>query len=105
MNCQDAKPMLFDRLLEGGKNRDLDAHLSSCLACREELASLELTHKLMRQGLPEEEPPRRIAFVTDAPARNPLRFWQWSFAGAAAIAMMFAVLAIRRPAPVASPAT
>src|SRR5207247_11227189 len=47
MNCQDAKPLLFDRLLEGGKNRDLDAHLSSCSACREELASLELTHKLM----------------------------------------------------------
>src|ERR1022692_4826378 len=99
MNCEQAKPYLYDRALdEGARDADAEAHLATCAECRAELTDLELTRKLMRQGLPEEEPPRRIAFVADAPARNPLRFWQWSFAGAAVVAMLFAVLAIRRPA-------
>ena len=106
MKCDEAKPYLYDRVLEGVRNEDAEKHLASCESCRGELADLELTKKLMRQGLPEEEPGRRIAFVTDAPvaARNPLRFWQWSFAGAAAFAILFAVLAIRNNAPVATPA-
>jgi hypothetical protein len=101
MNCEQAKPLVYDRVLEGGANAELDRHLVSCADCRAELADLELTHKLMRQGLPEEEPPRRIAFVAEKPATpsyNPLRFWQWSFAGAAALALVFAVLAVWRPA-------
>ena len=107
MNCEEAKPYLYDRVLEGTRHTEAEAHLANCAECRAELADLELTRKLVRQGLPNEEPPRRIAFVADAvdkvPAHNPLRFWQWSFAGAAAVAMLFAVLAIRRPAaPAAS---
>jgi hypothetical protein len=115
MNCEQAKPFLYDRALDEGASAELDQHLASCADCRAELADLELTHKLMRQGLPEEEPPRRIAFIADKPAPssarafdsaavayNPLRFWQWSFAGAAALALLFAVLAVRRPAPAAS---
>jgi hypothetical protein len=109
MNCEQAKPYLYDRALnEITRDPEAEAHVAACQVCRAELADLELTRKLMRQGLPEEEPRRRIAFVADppAPAHNPLRFWQWSFAGAAAVAMLFAVLAIRRPsptAPIASP--
>jgi len=102
MNCEQAKPYLYDRALnEDTRDPEAEAHLATCAGCRAELADLELTRKLMRQGLPEEEPPRRIAFVADAPvaARHPLRFWQWSFAGAAMVAMLFAVLAIRRPSP------
>jgi len=106
MNCEQAKPFLYDRALDEGTNAELDQHLASCADCRAELADLELTRKLMLQGLPEEEPARRIAFVADKPAvsYNPLRFWQWSFAGAAALALLFAVLAVRRPvlAPAAS---
>ena len=63
MNCNEAKPLLYDRALEGTPNKDLDHHLETCTACRADLTDLELTRKLMRQGLPEEEPPRRIAFV------------------------------------------
>src|SRR6266404_7250583 len=103
MNCEQVKSFLYDRALEGAPNQDLDAHLATCQACQSELADLELTHKLMRQGLPEEEPARRIVFAADSPRYNPLRFWQWSFGGAAAFAMLFAVLAVRRPAVVASP--
>ncbi len=99
MNCEQAKPFLYDRALGEGASPELDQHLASCAECRAELADLELTRKLMRQGLPEEDPPRRIAFVADQPVAsyNPLRFWQWSFAGAAALALLFAVLAVRRP--------
>ena len=115
MNCEQAKPLLYDRALGEGASAELEQHLSSCADCRAELADLELTRKLMLQGLPEEEPARRIAFVADKPAPssarafdsaavsyNPLRFWQWSFAGAAALALLFAVLVVRRPAPAAS---
>src|ERR1035438_124332 len=115
MNCEQAKPFLYDRALDEATSPELDQHLASCADCRAELADLELTRKLMLQGLPEEEPARRIAFVADKPAPssarafdsaapqyNPLRFWQWSFAGAAALALLFAVLVVQRPAPAAS---
>jgi hypothetical protein len=103
MNCEQAKPFLYDRALGEVAGPDLDQHLASCGDCRAELADLELTRKLMLQGLPEEEPARRIAFVADKPVAsyNPLRFWQWSFAGAAALALLFAVMVVRRPAPLA----
>jgi hypothetical protein len=111
MNCEQAKSFLYDRVLEGAINPELDAHLSTCQACQSELADLALTHQLMRQGLPEEEPARRIVFAAEVAPRynvNPLRFWQWSFAGAAAFALLFAALFVadvmRRPAVIA-PAT
>jgi hypothetical protein len=110
MNCEQAKPFLYDRALGETTSPELDRHLASCADCRTELADLELTRKLMLQGLPEEEPARRIAFVAEKPtpssarafdstaaSYNPLRFWQWSFAGAAALALLFAVLAVRHP--------
>jgi hypothetical protein len=99
MNCEQAKPFLYDRALGEGASAEFDQHLAGCTDCRTELADLELTRKLMLQGLPEEEPARRIAFVAEKPAAafNPLRFWQWSFAGAATLALLFAVLAMRHP--------
>jgi hypothetical protein len=100
MNCEQAKPFLYDRALDEATSPELDQHLASCADCRAELADLELTRKLMLQGLPEEEPARRIAFVAEK-SYNPLRFWQWAFAGAAMLALLFAVLAVRRPAPAA----
>ena len=97
MNCEETKHLLYNRALGEETNRAaLDEHLASCPGCRAEMADLELTRKLLVKGLPEEEPARRIAFVMEAP-KHPLRFWQWSFAGAAAMAVLFAVLAVRRP--------
>lgn len=103
MNCTDVKHLLFDATLGEVTDRTaVEQHLASCPGCRAELADLELTRKLLVQGLPEEEPARRIAFVTEAP-KIPLRFWQWSFAGAAAVAVLLAVLVVERP-PQAGPA-
>ncbi len=98
MNCEAYRKSLFEEALGEG-TAELRDHLKGCAECRAELDRLKLTRKLMVQGLPEEEPPRRIVFTADRPARNPLRFWQWSFAGAAAFAVFFAVLAMR-PQPV-----
>lgn len=97
MSCETYRNSLFDEALGEG-TAELRAHLRDCAECRAEFDRLKLTRKLMVQGLPEEEPPRRIVFTADRPVRNPLRFWQWGFAGAAAFAVFFAVLAVRRPA-------
>jgi hypothetical protein len=104
MSCETYRNSLFDEALGEG-SAELREHLKSCAECRAELDRLKLTRKLMVQGLPEEEPPRRIVFTADKRAPNPLRFWQWGFAGAAAFAVFFAVLAVRKPAPVAPTVT
>jgi len=98
MSCDTYRKSLFEEALGEG-SAELRAHLTDCAECRAELDRLKLTRKLMVQGLPEEEPPRRIVFTGERTAApNPLRFWQWSFAGAAAFAVFFAVLAVRKPA-------
>jgi anti-sigma factor RsiW len=42
----------------------VEKHVADCPRCREELQSLDLTRAALL-SLPEEEPPRRIAFVSD----------------------------------------
>ena len=103
MSCDTYRKSLFEEALGEG-SAELRAHLKDCAECRAELDRLKLTRKLMVQGLPEEEPPRRIVFTGEftgerTAAPNPLRFWQWSFAGAAAFAVFFAVLVVRKPTP------
>ena len=65
MNCQaiDIKAYSFG---EGpaADRRATELHLNSCDHCRTELAQLQLVHAALG-GLREEEPPRRIAFVSD----------------------------------------
>src|SRR3989442_4910887 len=98
MNCEETKHHLYNAALGEETGPDLEQHLASCAACREELAALPMTRNLLVRGLPEEEPPRRFASVAEVPARpNLLRFWQWSFAGAFAAPTLAAVLAVRRP--------
>jgi hypothetical protein len=98
--CEKFRQEIYDCALgEHELTTGAREHMAECPSCREELARLGLTQKLVRQGLPEEEPPRRIAFVAE-PRPNPLRFWQGSFAGATAFALLFAVLAWKRPAPI-----
>lgn len=106
MDCNEIKNLLYDDALGEG-TAAVKKHVQGCPACRAELDRLQMTRKLMLQGLPEEEPPRRIAFLAERPApTNPLRFWQWSFAGAAAFALFFAVMALRQPVTqIAGPAT
>ncbi len=80
-------------------------HLPQCPACRQELERLRLTQMALA-SLPEEEIPRRIAFV--AGRTSPARGWAWlwnsaprlGFVSAAMLALAILAHAFMRPAPV-----
>jgi len=87
------------------------AWLAAHPEARAEVEELELTLSALRR-LPQAEPPRRIAFVSD-PVLAPSwwqRFWasgpRMAFAGAAMLSVAILVHAFlpRMPAPVAAPA-
>lgn len=50
--------------LNAEQRRQVESHLAACGACREEVERLRLTRQALLR-LPEEEMPRRIAFVSD----------------------------------------
>src|SRR6185437_8978397 len=62
--------------LDTAARRQAEAHASQCPACREESAGLRLTLDAL-STLREEEPPRRIAFVSDKVFEP--RWWQRAF--------------------------
>jgi anti-sigma factor RsiW len=95
------------------QQRQVEAHVKDCPACREELQQLRLTQAAL-MSLPEEEIPQRIAFVSD-PVFEPTHAQRWwaafwgssarlGFAGAAILsaALIFATVA-RTPAAGLSP--
>jgi anti-sigma factor RsiW len=108
MSCSpfDLKDYFFGELGEAECAR-VRAHLESCPACAEELDRLRLTEAALR-SLREEEPPRRIAFVSDRVFEP--RWWQgwWNsaprlgFASAALLAIAILVHAFARPVVVVS---
>jgi hypothetical protein len=90
------------------EERSIHAHLAECGGCRDELARLQLTHSALLT-LRDEEPPRRIAFVSDKvfEPRWYQRLWnsapQLGFIAAAMLACAILVNAFTRP-PVLTPA-
>ena len=84
--------------------RGIEAHLADCGACRDEVARLQLTRGALL-ALADEEPPRRIAFVSDKvfEPRWYHRLWnsapQLGFIAAAMLACAILVHAFARPAP------
>ena len=46
------------------ERRAVEQHIAACAGCRDELNSLTLTRSALL-SVPDEEPPRRIAFVSD----------------------------------------
>ena len=59
------------------ERRRMSEHLTGCAGCAGEVERLQMTLGLLKQ-MPEQEPPRRIAFVSD-PVFEPSwwqRFWQ-----------------------------
>lgn len=59
--------------LDATARRDAEAHASTCVSCREDLAGLRLTLDAL-SVLRDEEVPRRIAFVSDKVFEP--RWWQ-----------------------------
>jgi anti-sigma factor RsiW len=115
MSCSpnDLKDFLVGELSEAERAR-VGAHVAACRACSDELERLRMTHAALH-ALRDEDPPRRIAFVSDKVFEP--GWWQrlWAsgprlaFASAAmlSIALVFnaayrPAAAPARPAPVAA---
>jgi len=89
--------------------RATELHAAECGACREELDRLSLTFTALR-AVPEEEMPRRIAFVSDKVFEP--KWWQaWLNSGprmafVSSLVLAAAILAhgVIRPVEVAGPA-
>jgi anti-sigma factor RsiW len=87
---------------------EMDSHVAGCADCREELQALGAMRAVL-MSVPDEEPPRRIAFVSDKifEPRWWQRFWrsgpQLGFASAAMLALAITVHAfVPAHAPVQS---
>ena len=83
-----------------GERRGIEQHVRGCTACADELARLNLTQAAL-MSVREEDPPRRIAFVSDKVFepkwyRRPLGA-AWGFAGAAALACAIVFHAVWNP--------
>jgi anti-sigma factor RsiW len=92
-NCLevDLKAFLLGEADDGERER-ISGHLASCAECREEMERLRLTHMALG-ALRDEEPPRRIAFVSDKIFEP--KWWQrWLTPGPVAGFASAAVLAL-----------
>ena len=91
--------------LNAEDRRLAESHAAACSECRDELAEARLTLDAL-SVLREEEPPRRIAFVSDKVfeprwwEKVTQSFWRPSFAAGCLIAAAIVVHAFARPAPV-----
>jgi anti-sigma factor RsiW len=110
MTCPrfDLKDYFFGEL--SSQDRDaVEQHVEKCGVCSDELAALSATRSAVL-CMVEEEPPRRIAFVSDKVFEP--RWWQKLLAsgpqlGFASAAMLTAAIvfhAVSTPAPVQAPA-
>lgn len=113
MSCSpfDLRDFFFGELSPADRSAT-ETHLSACLLCREELAKLSDLKTVLTSALPDEEPPRRIGFVSDKVFEP--SWWQrlWSsgpqlgFAGAALLAIAILVHGVlARPVTSAQPVT
>ncbi|MBI3895497.1 MAG: zf-HC2 domain-containing protein [Acidobacteria bacterium] len=105
MNCEQAKPLLTDYLLEEvpvEERAGIAQHLESCGACSGEIARLRQTLALVAQGEVSEEIPQRIRLVAEPRELMPrwAAFWQnsarLSFAAAGLLCLAIALLALFR---------
>ena len=98
----------FLKELTDPQQRQVEAHVKDCPACREELERLRLTEAALF-SLREEEIPQRIAFVSD-PVFEPSGWRRWwaafwgssarlGFASAAMLSVAILVSALTRPVP------
>jgi anti-sigma factor RsiW len=113
MSCSpfDLRDYFFGELSPAERSAT-ETHLSACLHCREELAKLSDLRTVLTSAVPDEEPPRRIGFVSDKVFEP--RWWQriWNsgprlgFAGAALLALAIVVHGIlAHPTAPAPPVT
>src|SRR3954454_21823802 len=75
MSCSpfDLRDYFFGELSPAERSAT-ETHLTACLLCRDELAKFSDLKAVLLSAAPEEEPPRRIAFVSDKVFEP--RWWQ-----------------------------
>ena len=102
MNCEQAKLVLVEYLLEetSGKDREeIGRHLQDCGACAEEFAQLKQTMALLVRGEASEEIPKRIAVLAE-PVSRWGAFWptgaRLALAGGGLLCIAIALLALFR---------
>ena len=106
MSCApfDLRDYFFGELT-AAEAKQVDGHIASCEDCRGEVSRMDVTRVAM-MTLPMEEPPRRIAFVSDKVFEPTLwqRFWRSGpavgFASAGMLAAGLFVNALTRPSPI-----
>ena len=101
----DLRDYLFDEL-NPEQRAEVEAHLKLSAESRQEMEQLKMAHKALL-SLPEEEIPRRLAFVSDKvfEPSTPPRLWQrlwapverFSFGAAMALLVLFSGLWVVRP--------
>jgi hypothetical protein len=104
MSCSpfELKDYVFGELA-AAERKGVEQHASACASCREELERLRVTAAALA-ALPDEEVPRRIAFVSDKVFEPNWweRFWQSAprlgFASAAMLSLAILVHAFLNPA-------
>lgn len=112
MNCSptELKDYIFGELNAADRAR-VDQHVCACAGCREELDRLRVTQVALA-ALHEEDPPRRIAFVSDPVFEKKPGWWHawWNsaprlgFASALVLAAaIFAHGVMARPERAAAP--
>ena len=102
MNCEQAKLVLVEYLLEeaSGKDREeIGRHLQDCGVCAEEFAQLKQTMALLVRGEVSEEIPKRISVVAE-PVSRWGAFWpagaRLALAGGGLLCIAIALLALFR---------
>lgn len=102
MDCEQARPVLLDYLLEevSAENREeIHRHLQSCAACSEEAGRFRRTLGQVVQGGAFQEIPQRIRLVAE-PVGWRAAFWRHSgrlaFAAAGLACLAIALLALFR---------
>jgi len=109
MNCSqfDVKAYFFGELADADR-RSVEDHLKTCQECGEELERLRITRAALVSA-PDEELPRRIAFVSDR-VFEPRGWRKWlesapklAFASAAMLSVAILVHGFVRPGAVATP--
>lgn len=110
MGCSpfDLRDHFFGEL-NASEQREVERHVAACASCRRELSELELVGAAMK-AVPDEEPPRRIAFVSDKIFEPRWRQALWNsgpklgFASAAMLSAAILAHGVIRPAAIPAPA-
>src|SRR5258706_4372384 len=100
MNCEQAKPVLIDFLLEeisSTGRSEIETHLKSCASCSLEMNELKETLTLVKKSEVSEEVPRKIRIVAE-PAASWAALWlnpaRLAFAASALFSLTVTLVAV-----------